>query len=536
MTLAQFSAGALVLVPLLAAAVMALLNHLTRRILGVVIAITVAALTVPVILHVGSGDVLEVPLGEYGAPLGIMLRADGLSVLFVTMTSIVGLCVTAFAAVTPEATGDRIQSNGQSKTQHPGFWPLWFGCWAGLNAVFVSGDLFNTYVGLELVGLTAVGLVALGGQKSWPAALRYLFIAVLGSLLFLVAVGLLVSVTGTLDINQVAAQLADNPEASGVAVVAMALLSIGLAMKVALVPMHHWLVPAHSGAPSAVSPILSALVIKGALFVFLRCWIYIAAPAYSPALADAPEDAPFSIVGALNVIAWVFALLGLIALIVGAVLALRQTRLKPLIAYSTVAQAGHWFLLLPVVFMPASDSLGDPGVTSFDPTDVVAGVLAGTVGLIIGHGLAKSALFLTAGYFKELYGTEKIAALSGAARSHPLMVMTMGLTAIGLAGLPFSLSFTGKWQLTSASLAAGHYWMLPVVVVATLLSAAYLLHAFGPLMMDNDEEAATQPAPRRGSMPVIAQAAPFTLGVLTVLTGFMGAPIFELLDVGAPWN
>src|SRR5699024_11399011 len=103
-----------------------------------------------------------------------------------------------------------------------------------------------------------------------------------------------------------AGQLADNPAASVVAVVAMALLSIGLAMKVALVPMHHWLVPAHSGAPSAVSPILSALVIKGALFVFLRCWIYIAAPAYSPALPDAPEDAAYSIVGALNEIDWVF--------------------------------------------------------------------------------------------------------------------------------------------------------------------------------------------------------------------------------------
>lgn len=536
MTLAQFSAGALVLAPLLTAAIMALLGHLTRRILGMVVAIVVAGLTVPVVLHVGSGDVLEVPLGEYGAPLGIVLRADGLSVLFVAMTSIVGLCITAFAAVTPESTGMRIQADGQSRTQHPGFWPLWFGCWAGLNAVFVSGDLFNTYVGLELVGLTAVGLVALGGPQSWSAALRYLFIAVLGSLLFLMAIGLLVSVTGTLDINQVAEQLTDNPEAVGAAIVAMVLLSIGLAMKVALVPMHQWLAPAHSAAPSAVSPILSALVIKGALFVFLRCWIWIAAPAYSPALAEAPEDAPFNVVDALNVIAWAFALLGVIALIVGAVMALRQTHLKSLIAYSTVAQAGYWFLFLPVVFIPVSDSLGDPGVTTFDATEVVSGALAGTVGLIVGHGLAKSALFLTAGYFKELYGTEKIAALSGAARSQPLMVMTMGLTAIGLAGLPFSLSFTGKWQLTSASLAAGHYWILPVIVVATLLSAAYLLRAFGPLMMDNDEETAKQPEPRRGSMPIIDQAASLTLGVLTLITGFMGAPIFELLDVGAPWT
>lgn len=536
MTLAEFSTGALVLTPLLSAAVMALCTHVLRRLLGVVVAALIVGFTVPVVIHLGSGEVVEVDLGAYGAPLGIVLRADGLSVLFIAMTSLVGLGITAFAAATPEATGERIQANGQSKTEHAGFWPLWFGCWAGLNAVFVSGDLFNTYVGLELVGLTAVGLVALGGQKSWPAALRYLFIAVLGSLLFLVAVGLLVSVTGTLDINQVAQQLTDNPEAAGVATVAMVLLSIGLAMKVALVPMHQWLVPAHSGAPSAVSPILSALVIKGALFVFLRSWLYVAAPAYSPALTETSGEAPLNVAEALSIVAWVFALLGLIALIVGAIMALRQTRLKPLIAYSTVAQAGYWFLLLPVVFMPTSASLGDPGVTTFDASEVIAGALAGTVGLILGHGLAKSALFLTAGYFKELYGTEKIAALSGEARSHPMMVMTMGLTAIGLAGLPFSLSFTGKWQLTSASLAGGHYWILPVIIVATLLSAAYLLRAFGPLMMDNDQENAAHPELHRNSMPVVAQVAPFTLGVLTLLTGFMGTPIFDLLEVGAPWS
>lgn len=539
MSLAELSVGGIVLVPLLAGAIMAVLPHRARSIFGAVTGVGITALVVPIVIHIAGGEIIEVPLGEYGAPLGIMLRADGLSAIFVALAAIVGLSVTIFAAVIPESTGVMMQRGAAAKHYQPGFWPLWFGCWAGLNGVFVSGDLFNSYVGLELVGLTAVGLVALGGSTSWPAALRYLFIAVLGSLLFLVAVGLIVSITGTLDMYQVTDELAANPDSHGVLIVAMVLLSIGLAMKVALMPVHHWLAPAHSSAPSAVSPLLSALVIKAALFVFLRCWVWMTAPVFSPMLdeADTVAGDEWSLVGALTVLAWVFAGLGFLALVLGAVMAFRQTRLKPLIAYSTVAQAGYWFLFLPTLVIPAADPLAEPAVTFMDATAVVAGAVGGTVALIIGHGLAKASLFLVAGYLKELYGTDELNALQGVARTHPVLMMSTGLAAIGLAGLPFSLSFAGKWQLTSASLSGGHYWMLPVIVIVTLASITYLLRAITPLFKatHDDGSAVQPPEPITTTVPTTAQGVPLALGLLTVVTGFMGASIFRLIDVGAPW-
>lgn len=533
MSLVETSLGAVVLLPLLVAAVLAVLPVAARRIIGVGTALAVTALAIPVIAHIAAGEVIEVALGGYSAPLGIVLRADGMSAVFIALTAVVGLCVTFFAALIDSSTGTRVDTQHQAVTGHPAFWPMWFGAWAGLNAVFVSGDLFNTYVGLELVGLAAVGLVALGGSGSWAAALRYLFIAVLGSLLFLVAIGLIVSVTGTLDINQAAGALVQDPQNHAVAFIALILLSLGLAMKVALLPMHHWLVPAHSGAPSAVSPLLSAVVIKAALFVFLRCWGWVAIPIV---LADHPDDV-LDFGAAATILAWVFAIMGILALVIGAIMALRQTNLKPLIAYSTVAQAGYWFLLLPILVIPEGDSLADPAITFLDDSGVKSGALAGTIGLIVGHGLAKAGLFLTAGYFKERYGTDEIYALHGVARSHPLLVMTMGLTAIGLAGLPISLSFTGKWQLTSAAVAAGHYWMLPVIIIATLLSAAYLLKAIAPLLMRQgpDGEEIERPEPIRDDISMVAQAAPLVLGILTVLTGLLGAPLSGLLETGVPW-
>lgn len=539
MSFAELSLGASVLLPLLVGAVMGLLPHGFRRLLGAITAVVVAGLVVPVVVHIAGGEVIEVPLGEYGAPLGIVLRADGLSAVFLALTAVVGLGVTIFAAIMPESTGVMMQPDANPKNYHPGFWPLWFGCWTGLNAVFTSGDLFNSYVGLELVGLTAVGLVALGGSPAWPGALRYLFIAVLGSILFLIAVGMIVSITGTLDINQATQHLVDNPDTHGILVVAMVLLSVGLAMKLALMPVHQWLIPAHASAPSAVSPLLSALVIKAAVFVFLRCWVWMTAPVFSPMLNEAATDprGEWSLVPALSVLAWVFATLGVVALVVGAVLAMRQTHLKPLIAYSTVAQVGYWFLFLPTLLIPSADPLAEPAVTFMDSTAVVAGALAGTVALVLGHGLAKAALFLVAGYLKEIYGTDELDKLQGVARARPLLVMTMAMAAIGLAGLPFSLSFAGKWQLTSASLSGGHYWMLPVIVIATLGSAAYLLRGIAPLFKATNEDgsALELPKPVRTAPSAATQAAPLSLGLLTLATGFMGAPIFSLLDVGAPW-
>src|SRR5699024_4272904 len=121
---------------------------------------------------------------------------------------------------------------------------------------------------------------------AWRAALRYLFVAVLGSLLFLIAVGLVVSVTGTLDIGQSARVIALRLESHTVAIGALSLLTVGLARKAALVPLHGWLLPAHAGSPTAVSPLRSALIITAPLFVLLRCWLWLVAPGRSANVGD----------------------------------------------------------------------------------------------------------------------------------------------------------------------------------------------------------------------------------------------------------
>lgn len=546
MTFTQFSLGALVLFPLLTASATVLLPHRARRILGSLTAAGVTALTVPVVAGVSSGHTVELAMSGFNAPLGIMLRADGLSAVFLCLATAVGTIITLYAALLPRATGSQLVSThptvGQTLTAvreqraHPSFWPLWLACWSGLNAVFVSGDLFNTYVGLELVGLTAVALVALGGGDSWPAALRYLFIAVLGSLMFLVAVGLVLSATGTLDINQAAGVIARESETHPAVVLALTLASLGLALKLALVPMHRWLIPAHAGAPGTVSPLLSALVIKASLFVLLRCWLWLAAPGMAPSLDPAP-DAPTESLAMLTVLTWLLGGLGATAILVGSVMALKQSRLKPLIAYSTVAQVGYWFLFFPMLMDPISDSLEERAITTLSDDAVLAGAVGGTVALALGHGLAKAGLFLAAGFLKDVYGTDEISELRGVGKNHPMLVMAMGLCAVGLAGLPVSLGFAGKWQVATAAVGSGHYWMPVVLVLGTLLSAAYLLKALAPLLVEAEDDDSEIHLPERelDSLPLLPQFAPFALGTLTVVTGLLGVWSTNLLEVGAPW-
>lgn len=621
--------GGAVLLPLLAAALLALLPAGRRRAGGCVAAVATAGLVLLTVREVSAGRTVEVALGGHRAPLGIALYADGLSALFLAMTAVVGLAVCGYAALVPASTGVRAvavrararataagggpaESGGGSRVSNgsggsgsphgsgrsgspkgrggsdapdesgepggrvrwtasnPAFWPLWLACWAGLNAVFVSGDLFNTYVGLELVGLSAVGLVALGGRGAWEAALRYLFVAVAGSILFLVAAGLIVAATGTLDLRLAAEVVAADQRTHGTALLALVLLTLGLCLKLALMPLHAWLVPAHAGSPSAVSPLMSALVIKASLFVLLRCWIWLVGSGFSDTIGPAAQVAGAD-QAAATWLGWILGALGTLALLAGGLLALRQTRLKPLIAYSTVAQVGYWFLLFPILVDPASASLEDRAVTTLAEASVVPAAVGGAVALALGHGLAKAALFLAAGFLKDRYGTDEIEALHGAGRRHPALVMAIGLAAVGLVGLPLSLGFAGKWQLATAAVASGHYWMLAVLVAATLLTAAYLLKVLAALLMDADDsisDLVAAPSAAGGTdrgdgadgtadgradgaadggthggnatnadhaVPAAAQLAPLALGVLTVLTGLAGVWTADLLEVGAPW-
>lgn len=416
-------------------------------------------------------------VGGWGAPLGIDLYADGLSLLMLAMTALVAFGVSVYAS-------------GYFKTEHAvRFWPLWLFLLAALNALFLSGDLFNLYVTLELLGLSAVALTALqGGRDALTGAMRYLLATLLGSLAYLLGVVLLYHGYGTVDLALLAARVAPSPAARA----ALGLMSAGLILKTALFPLHFWLPPAHASASAPVSALLSALVVKASFYILLRLWLEVFA-SISGGVAD------------------LLGLLGAGAVLWGSVQALRQTRVKLLVAYSTVAQIGYLFLAFPLA--------AAMGVTAWSAVAYLA----------LSHALAKAAMFLAAGNLIHCGGHDRIADLDRVVQRLPLTAGAFALAGVSIMGLPPSGGFNGKWLLLQAALAQGRWGVALVIVIGGILAAGYVFKVLG--------NAFTQaPSPQvLARVPVRMEWAAMLLACGAILSGFLAPPLLELLAVGDPF-
>jgi len=231
-------------------------------------------------------------------------------------------------------------------------------------------------------------------------------------------------------------------------IAAMALMSVGLLLKTAIFPMHFWLPPAHANALAPVSAILSGLVVKGSFFLLFRLWFDI----FSPAL---PAPA-FSLMGTL----------GAGAVIWGGVQALRQQRLKLLIAYSTVSQLGYLVIAFPLAFAGGGSQAW--GAVLF---------------MAAGHACAKIAMFMSAGTIMLHAGHDRIRDLAGIRAYLPVTAFAYAAAGVNLIGLPPSGGFIAKWMLLITALAS-HQWLWAVVLLAgSFLAAAYVFRVVAQLFV-----------------------------------------------------
>lgn len=416
--------------PLLAAVLSVIAPSAARR-AGLLASVVINAASAALILAVQTGPI-EIALGGWIEPLGIVLFADGLSALMIAMTAGIGLAVAIYADTLFAAArrGDPTSARAEAGRL---FWPIWLILASGMNALFLSRDVFNMYVEFELISLAAVALAAMGGGVlALKAALGYLLAGLAGSLLFLLGIDFLYAAHGEVTL---AALTRGTPD--GNSLIAIALVVSGLLLKAALFPLHFWMPAAHANAMSPASAILSALVVKAALYIVLRIF-----NTGNPAL-----DAVGIAIGAM----------GMAAILWGSVQALRARRLKMVVAYSTVAQIG----LISMAFALA----GSAGAEI---------AWRGAVMLILAHAVAKAAMFLSVGRMAEIMGHDRLAGLNRAGPAAAPALTAFAIAAVSLIGLPPSAGFIGKWLLIEAGLTSEAWLWLSVLVLSTALSAAYL--------------------------------------------------------------
>ncbi|QOG17514.1 MULTISPECIES: complex I subunit 5 family protein [Bradyrhizobium] len=414
----------------------------------------VALAVVPLGLAIAGAILLAVPqggglivylLGAWSPPLGVALRADGLSAVMLATTAIV-ICVVAVFATTD------FRPASDARTSFA-FWILLLAVWAALNMIFVGGDLFTLYVALELLTFAAVPLVSLDGRaETLQAALRYLVFALLGSVLYLLGAALLYGFYGTLDMVLMSRVVSAQP---GV-LIAVALMTIGLLAKTALFPLHLWLPSAHAGAPAAASAILSGLVVKGSFFILLRLWFDV--------IPGLPSLAATQFLAAL----------GTGAIVIGSVVALRQERLKLLVAYSTLAQIGYLFLMFPL----AVNAVGQ-----LETGQALAAGLLQT----ISHATAKAAMFLAVGSIYTELGHDRITGLGGAARVLPLSVLTFAVGGLALMGVQPSGAAFAKELLLQEAMRTGQWWWAAVLHAGGMFTTAYVLLVLAFALAPSDQ-------------------------------------------------
>jgi formate hydrogenlyase subunit 3/multisubunit Na+/H+ antiporter MnhD subunit len=432
-----------------------------------------------------SGDGLVYLLGGWAPPLGIALRADGLSLVMLLAVAVV-IC-----GIGVYARADFGTPPGVREARAPFvFWTLLLAIWGALNLVFVSGDLFTLYVALELLTFAAVPLVSLDGRaETLRAALRYLLYALLGSVFYLLGAVLLYGAYGTLDIALLGERI--RPEPATLA--AAALMTAGLLAKTALFPLHLWLPPAHAGAPAAASAVLSGLVIKGSWFLVVRLWIDVLPGVVTLEAAQ--------LLGAL----------GAGAILVGNVVALRQERLKLLVAYSTVAQIGYLFPMFPLAFGAAAAGLDASGA-------VTGGMLQA-----ISHATAKAAMFMAAGLIYLALGHDRIADLAGVARALPVSVLTFAVAGVALMGLPPSGAYVAKKLFFDAAAGTGQWWWELVLDAGGLLTASYVV-----LVLTHALRRADAPIAPRKPVSRTAEVAALALALCSLALGFVAHGAFSL--------
>ncbi len=472
----------LIFVPIIASLLCFWFKH-NRSVILISVVCHSLLLVVSVCIFIDQANITQqvYVLASWAPPLGIGLSVNSATVVLVLLTSVLTFFYSVYSFI-----------YFKDNPKQPLFWPIWWFLIAGIFALFASNDAFNVYVALEMIGLSAVALVAFDGSiNALKAALRYLFVGLVGSLFYLMGVAILYRTYGTLDFNQLPTLVDANPAAT----LALLFITSGLILKTAIAPLHFWLPDAHGSAPAPVSAMLSALVVKCSFYLIAVYWLQVL-----------PEHAP-------KAGYYFLGLLGAVSILWGSWRAFKVERLKHLIAYSTVAQLGYLFLLFPLA------------VQHTETTALYGSTFTASMYLILAHAFAKSALFLAAGDIIHQYGHDNLSKLSGLVKTSAVSTFTFAIAGASLIGLPPSGGFIAKWLLLSEAIETQMWLLVCVILLGGLMASAYIFKVLNIAFSTPSQHANHQVTHKQSAMAWMA----LVLACCAIALGFNAQSIMAPL-------
>jgi|CXWL01.1.fsa_nt_gi multicomponent Na+:H+ antiporter subunit D len=415
----------------------ALLAGLLRRPTPAYVLATAVSWVVPLIAGALLWQVVQTGpisyhIGGWAPPWGIEYRIDVLNALVLVLVTVVGAVIMPFARLSVAFE--------VGEGREAWFYCMYLLCLTGLLGITVTGDAFNAFVFLEISSLSSYVLIALGhDRRALLSSFQYLIMGTIGATFYVIGIGLLYLVTGTLNMADLAARLGPAwAEHSRAIVAALAFVTVGISLKLGLFPLHVWLPNAYAYAPSWVTAFLAGTATKVAIYLLVRFYFSIFGVAID--LRALP-------------IGDVIIILSLAAMLVASLVAVFEANLKRLLAYSSVAQIGYITLGIGLANQAA---------------------LTGALVHVVNHALMKAALFLAAGAIFYRAHTTQLTELAGIGRRMPLTFAAFTIAGFGLVGTPGTSGFISKWYLMVGALNAGQWIPALAIVASSLIALIYV--------------------------------------------------------------
>ena len=420
-----------VVVPLVAAPLIVLLRRGTIAwAIATLASFASFAIAIALFLQVRETGPISYAIGSWPPPWGIEYRVDALSAFVLVLLGALASVVTPYArrSLAAEVPADQVYL----------CYSMFCLALAGLAGIAITGDAFNLFVFLEISSLATYVLIALGrDRRALFASYQYLIMGTIGATFYVIGVGLLYLMTGTLNLGDLAARIGE-VQGSRPVLAALAFITVGMCLKLALFPLHYWLPNAYAYSPSIVSAFLAGTATKVSIYVLLRMYFSVFG-----------ESAVFDRLPMREI----FLVLSLAAMFLASLAAVFQDNLKHMLAYSSLGQIGY--------------------ITLGIGLDNQAG-LTGSVVHLFNHGITKCALFLLAGCFLFRLRSVRFDDLAGIGRTMPLTTAGVVAGGLSLIGVPGAAGFVTKWYLVLGGLEAGSWALAFTPVVSSLIALWYV--------------------------------------------------------------
>ncbi|MEX0738430.1 MAG: monovalent cation/H+ antiporter subunit D family protein [Pseudohongiella sp.] len=420
-----------VLAPLLAAPIVALTRGATWPwLLSTLVSWFALLCAVLLLVQVQAQGVIIYTMGGWEAPWGIEYRIDFANALLLVLITGLASIVMPYARLSVE------QEVGAERS--PMFYAALLLLSLGLCGMTATGDAFNVFVFLEISSLATYTLIAMGrDRRALTASFSYLVMGTIGGTFYLIGIGLLYVMTGTLNMADLAERLPAISDSSTVRT-GFAFLVTGICLKLALFPLHLWLPNAYTYAPSAVTALVAATSTKVAIYILIRFVFTIFGPEFSFGVEPLAEVLiPLAVIGLLS----------------ASTVSIGQPNIKRMLAYSSVAQIGYIVL----------------GIAMGTAMGLTAALLH-----MFNHGLMKGALFMALGAVMYRLGGTHLSDMQGLAKTMPLTFWAFVIGGLSLIGVPLTVGFVSKWHLILAAVELGWWPIVIAILVGSMLAVVYV--------------------------------------------------------------